>query len=364
VLFDLLNDNSENLPGSDTAMVHVLVHNRSNTVLDNVSVWVIYASAAAGVPGLNTSPSMGNTFKFWDQFNASGAIVPSLPADSPWTSVGAPVVLSGIDAAHPRVASWTWAVPPLVTGDPGHYCMVAFVHSAQNPINETTNYSVDSVTPTNPQIGQKNLHIVAPLAAAGAAGMSEYIEFHNSGPEPRVADLVFDLRSLPPQLQMWLRLSELKTKAPLERSLIGIETIHHPGLSDRVKAALLVGAERGEEVLEWLERWLHRFEQELGGSHHDHGPCHKPHPGLRFTPSIYRAKPSSLVSVKGVRLPAHGAGAALMVIQNHGELPKGSEYRFQVQQVVGGRVVGGSTYVIRIAGHKEPEPIERFVEHY
>ena len=31
---------------------------------------------------------------------------------------------------------------------------------------------------------------------------------------------------------------------------------------------------------------------------------------------------------------------------------KGSEYRFQVQQVIGGRVVGGSTYVIRIAGHK------------
>jgi hypothetical protein len=237
--------------------------------------------------------------------------------------------------------------------------MVAFVHSAQNPITETTNYSVDSVTPTNPQIGQKNLHIVAPLAAARAARIREYIEFHNPGPELRVADLVFDLRSLPPQLQMWLRLSELKTEAPLEKSLTGIETIHRPGLSDHVKAALLAGAERGGEVLEWLERWLHRFEHELGGSHHDHRPCHKPHPGLRFAPPIYRAKPASLVSVKGVHLLAHGAGAALMVIENHGELPKGSEYRFQVQQVVGGRVIGGSTYVIRIAGHKEPDPIEK-----
>jgi hypothetical protein len=65
-----------------------------------------------------------------------------------------------------------------------------------------------------------------------------------------------------------------------------------------------------------------------------------------------------------VRLPGHGAGVALMLIENHGELPKGSEYRFQIQQVVGGRMVGGSTYVIRIAGHREPERVESFVERY
>ena len=83
---------------------------------------------------------------------------------------------------------------------------------------------------------------------------------------------------------------------------------------------------------------------------------------MRLTPPIYCAKPASLVSIKGVQLPARGAGAALMVIENDCELPKGSEYRFQVQQVVRGRVIGGSTYVIRIAGHKEPEPIENFLE--
>jgi hypothetical protein len=172
------------------------------------------------------------------------------------------------------------------------------------------------------------------------------------------------LRPLPPQLQMWLRFSKLETEAPLDKSLTGIETIHHPGLADHVKAALLAGVERGEELVDWFERWLHRFEDNLGGTHHDHRPCHKPHPGLHFMPDIYRAKPASLVAVRGVVLPPHGAGAALIVIENHGELPKGSEYRFQVQQVVGGRVIGGSTYVIRIAGHKKPEPIENFVERY
>ena len=366
VLFDLLNDNSQNLPGSDSAMAHVQVHNRSSTALDNVNVWVIYASAAAGVPGLNASASMGNAFPFWNQFQGSGAIVPALPADSPWTSVGPPVTLSGIDAAHPRVASWSWTVPPLVTGDPGHYCMVAFVHSAQNPINETTDYSVDSITPANPQIGQKNLHIVAPLMGTRALRIREYVEFHNPLDESRVADLVFDLRPLPPQLQLWLRLSDLKTEAPLEESLSGIEAIHHPGPADHVKSILLAGIEQGEEILEWLEGWLDRFEHELGRNDDDEEdrPRHKPHPGLRFAPPVYRARPASLVSVKGVRLPAHGAGAALMVIENRGELPGGSEYRFQVQQVVKERVVGGSTYVIRIPGRMEPEGTESFVERY
>jgi hypothetical protein len=91
--------------------------------------------------------------------------------------------------------------------------LVAFVHSAENPIGETTNYSIDSVVPENPQIGQKNLHIGAPPGPMWR--WREYIEFHNADRDARVADLVFDLRPLPRELQMRLRLSELKTEAPL-----------------------------------------------------------------------------------------------------------------------------------------------------
>ena len=253
-------------------------------------------------------------------------------------------------------------MPLLTSGDPGHYCMVVFLHSAANPINESTNYNVDSITPTNPQIGQKNLHIGPPLLVPRGAPMPgaqmrmhEYIEFHNPSPEVRIADLVFDLRPLPPQLHMWLRLSELETEAPLEKSMTGIAAIHDPGLADEAKALLLASIERGEEILEWLERWPDRVEDKLKGEEEDdRRPRHKRHPELRFARPIYRAKPASLVSVRGVRLPAHGVGAALTVMENGGELPPGSEYRFQVQQVVQGRVVGGSTYVIRIAKRAEP----------
>lgn len=361
VLFDQLVDNSQNLPGSDAAMVHVQVHNRSDTMLDGVSAWAIYASAAAGVPALSKSPSAGNAFPFWSQFQPGGAIVPNLPADSPWTAAGPPMLLNGIDAAHPQVASWNWTVPLLASGDPGHYCMVVFLHSAASPIGETTNYDVDSITPANPQIGQKNLHIGPSLGPVpgggpfpgGAAQMREYIEFHNPGPEPRLADFVFDLRPLPPELHLWLRFSKLDTQAPLRQSLTGISVAHDPDDSDLSDGELFAGIHDAVEILKWLDRWLADDDDDDGP-----GRRRKRHPELRFTPPVYRAKPASLVGVRGVRLSPYGAAAALLVIENTGQLAAGSEYRFQVQQVVGEQVAGGSTYVVRIAGQPAlPPPI-------
>src|SRR6266581_3890327 len=115
VLFDELKDASQNLPQTDTALVHVQVRNRSATPAANVSVWAIYCRASGGVPSLSASPSMANAYPFWSQFTGAG-IVPSLPADSPWTSVGPPQVLSGIAAANPMVASWNWTIPSLPSG--------------------------------------------------------------------------------------------------------------------------------------------------------------------------------------------------------------------------------------------------------
>ena len=162
-------DNSQNLPGSDQAWVHVQVHNRSNTPANAVSVWAIYSNAGAGLQGLNVSPSLGNDFNFWSQFTVTGQIIPNLPADSPWKSVGSPIQLTGISAASPQVASFRWTVPTLGSGDPGHYCIAAFIHSAASPINGTS-MDVDDLAPTNRQVGQKNLHIGRALAGWRGAG--------------------------------------------------------------------------------------------------------------------------------------------------------------------------------------------------
>lgn len=106
MIFDQLNDNSQNLLQSSTALVHVQVHNRSHIQADNIYVWTIYCNASAGLPGLNESASMNNSFPFWDQLKFTGQIIPNLPPDSPWKSIGPPQILSGIDGANPKVASW------------------------------------------------------------------------------------------------------------------------------------------------------------------------------------------------------------------------------------------------------------------
>jgi hypothetical protein len=82
----------------------------------------------------------------------------------------------------------------------------------------------------------------------------------------------------------------------------------------------------------------------------------------RFEPVVYTSVPGSKdpVVIKNVRIaPAVGAGAAkepvaaYFKIENKGVLPPGEQYSFHVQQAVQGNVVGGSEYVVRMAGRRE-----------
>jgi uncharacterized membrane protein YgcG len=392
VLFDQLKDNSDHLPGADQAMVHVQIRNRGLATANNVRVWAVYCNASAGVPALSASPSAGNAFPFWNQFLVTGQIIPTLPADSPWKPIGPPQTLSGIDAAHPKVASWTWTAPTLPSGDPGHFCVAAFVHNSGSPINETS-FNVDEMTPRNKQVGQKNLHIGPPLPAtpdgggggggsggggsggggsgsgvgaggapgAGRRRMREYVEFHNPTSAPRQATLVLDLRGLPPEIRASFVLTPIDTAQPLPTSITGIHQPqhHYHGLlggvarwADRIEdeieetaGALLA---RLGDLTEDLGRRLEELPPEKRETRRRHQP--------RFDPTVYTALPSSLVEVKDVRLAAGASAAALLSIENRGSLPHGSEYTFHVQQVVGGHIAGGSAYTVRIAGPKTAHP--------
>ena len=397
VLFDQLKDNSDHLPGSDQAMVHVQVRNRGLSAANNVRVWALYCNASAGVPALSASPSFGDNFPFWDQFLVTGQIVPILPGDSPWAPIGPPQTLSGIDPAHPQVASWNRTVPTLPSGDPGHYCIVAFVHSSGSPINEAS-FNVDEMTPLNKQVGQKNLHVGPPLPARSAGGgggggggggaprgggagsrgagagagpgaggrpihlMREYVEFHNPTKSSREATLAIDLRGLPPELRLSFLLTGLDTVQPLPKSITGIVQAggkHRHGLGgdilrwiDRIEDEI---EETTGELLEWTGHWMERLGRALEDRplsrrwHSRHLP--------EFEQTVYTALPSARIEIAGVRIPAGGSVAALLSMQNRGALPEGGEYLFHVQQLVGGKVVGGSAYKVRIAGNKIAHPM-------
>jgi hypothetical protein len=373
VLFDQLRDNSSNLPSADKAMVHVQVHNRGKKTLNNVSVWVIYCNASAGVPSLSASPSNSNKFPFWNQFQVNGTIVDSLPRDSPWRSVGPPQTLMSVDAAHPRVASWSWTVPMLSTNRPGHYCMVAFVNHSSSRLT-ASGFDVDVITPINRQIGQKNLHIGPPLARhSPRRRMLEYVEFHNPTPELREVTLVIDTRPLPSELRTLFALTRLDTTNPLPSSITGVRNPSGRPRGNRLgkwiiklPSRILVcgtsatgGGDEDDQLGECadaLTTWASCWHEA-----HEHPPqhgCYRPQPPLQFEPPIYEVLPSTRVEIAGVRLPLFGHVASLFAVEIQGTLPPGSEYVFHVQQLIGEEVVGGSTYIARIAGDRAQPVIE------
>jgi hypothetical protein len=57
------------------------------------------------------------------------------------------------------------------------------------------------------------------------------------------------------------------------------------------------------------------------------------------------------VSISGVQIPAYGSAASYFLVNSTGTLSPGKKYWFNVQQFVGGKFVGGSTYVVKIAAN-------------
>jgi hypothetical protein len=359
VLFDQLRDNSQALPAGDSALVHAQVHNHSANPANQVHVWAIECNASAGVPALSASPSQGNGFDFWGQFSPSGQIIPALPADSPWRPIGPPQIVSGADAAHPQVASWNWTVPNLGSGDPGHHCVALFLHSAVSPVGEHS-YNLDDIAARNPQVGQKNLHIGPPLPPSphprGGPGPSgqpfrpyrQYVEFHNPTASPRAVDLVFDLRRLPAGIRTVLGFSELATSQPLASALSGIAHVLPPaGLTGEIERGLHEIAEAIDRAEDFVENHLRRV---FGlAPEHDADDDDVKFP-IPLTPVRYEAKRSSTVEVRGVQLGPYGTVSAYLELTTAGQLDAGGAYRFEIQQVAGGQVAGGCTYVVPIGG--------------
>jgi hypothetical protein len=134
---------------------------------------------------------------------------------------------------------------------------------------------------------------------------------------------------LPKQIQPTFRLTDFDTTRPLDRSI----TNARPQPVD-----LLDIFDRIEDKLEALFEDCH--------------PSRRP----KFRDETFEATPASRVEIAGVRLPPFGFGAAMLILENTGNLEPGTRYRFQVQQVVNQRVAGGCAYVLQIAGDRKINP--------
>lgn len=69
-----------------------------------------------------------------------------------------------------------------------------------------------------------------------------------------------------------------------------------------------------------------------------------------FEPVGWIGQRSSIIEVRGVRIPPGHRVRALLNLQTDGPLPPGAMFRAGVQQAVNGQLAGGSTFVVRVAG--------------
>ena len=163
----------------------------------------------------------------------------------------------------------------------------------------------------------------------GFASREEYVEFHNAHDTPQQRVLCVDLRSLPPEVLVEIRLSRLRTRRPLSESISGSIGSRTPSPAERiiVPPSDLPAHLAGPAVSAAVDV-------------------------IPVEPTIYTIAPAARLVVDGVELPAYGACAARFTVRIVGDLPAGAEYRFEVQQLdaKAQKVLGGSTYVVRVAG--------------
>jgi hypothetical protein len=172
--------------------VYVGVHNRGRVDAD-VQVMAAITNAATGL---------------MLPVGYSANVTAGTPLPGPdWITLGVRNI-AGLRAGAPRIVNFDLSSTslPLPASLPGnsHYCMVVFLHSAQDPY-VSIERNVDLLTLSDRKVGQKNLHIVefvgVPPAPGTGPGIWAMLMVSGAfAKSKRQSDLVIDARKFPGRL--------------------------------------------------------------------------------------------------------------------------------------------------------------------
>jgi hypothetical protein len=283
----------------------VEVHNRGLTPLPGgqVQVVLLLTDATAGLPALPTNyashivsadinPSwLGSSWFFADPATPYRVLPGDLSARTPQ------VVYYDVDFS-------LLSLPP---GD-DHVCAAAFITTPTDPLTASATSSLDTLTMSDKHVAHRNLHLVVSNSTP-APPPSRFkfvhppqtfvIDFHNAQIEESTVDLVFQRPHFGGHFSLVLPKLDLVGK--LEQSLQGIKVV-----------------------------------QQSDGS------------------QVFVTDPATeSAAIKGVRLPPLGRITANIAVQPPPEAVPGNRFRFNVLQTSGGRIVGGSTYVLAVTRKRE-----------
>lgn len=338
----------ETADASGIDRIFVEVHNRSLTALPGaqVQVLLLVADASAGLPalpaGYATQINAGNTSNSWLAGTPWGFVDPSTPYRT---------LPGSLEARTPQVVEFDLDFSSLgLAAGHDHVCLAAFVTTPSDQLTGTDT-DLDQLAMTDKHVAQRNTHLVLAGATPGTApGQQRHrpqtviIDFHNPGALLRNIDIVFDRNHFPGSLSAMLPKAEFLTGSP---SPAGMRVQEH-------------GTD-GEYVRQWLGDLLERLGARFGELGQAMEGVWEPDPQDHHRPRMlrklagldrsrtYEAEANAArPTISGLALPPGSSITAAVTIEAPAEARPGDQYRLDVIQYEGQRIVGGSTYVIAI----------------
>jgi len=294
---------------SQSNRFYLQLHNRGWQNATNLRVRAFLADASAGLPALPNALTPPD-------FN--------LVSMANWVPIGPAQTVAVLEPNRPHIVSWDYSVPNTAAT---HSCLLAVISSAEDPMtNPQTN--VDLLINSEKRVCLKNLHVINGPAPQQTMVT---IKFHNTVDHDDVMDIVI----APVEFSegtIGLLLPPL-TFVDFQEALDGVEV--YP-LRD------------GEDIGRFYERpgdksdvdWA-RALQEVDQSR-------------LFEFSAHRVS-----ALRGIKLARGEALQGIITLKGSKRVPHGQTQQFTVIQQQGGRVVGGSTYQLRLNRARKLHPVSR-----
>ena len=254
------------------------------------------------------------------------------PTATDWTPIGPSILLPSVRQGAPAIVEWDWPVP-LTAND--HSCLLVLATCDQTPLDGGGVLIVDSLVPSNKQVTLRNLHVEDAVPGSPRPHRRPIaVGLFNDHREAALYDLVIDWSNLPQKSTVYLafQISNPPILAATDNEL--------------ARAGARVRPRAGELFPE-------TYPSKCG-----------PAVPIDFHHAIeFERSEGTDYSALPILLP----GLRSSVLLLNPVLPQGvaaGSYRLDVQQWMGRRLVGGSTFVLRVAGKadkarrssKEPGP--------
>lgn len=286
---------------------YLQLHNRGWQNATNVRVRAFLADASAGLPPLP---------------NALTPPAFNLTSTANWTPIGPAQTVALLEPNRPVMVSWDYTVPNSAAT---HSCLLAVVSSAEDPMaNPQTN--VDLLINDEKRVCLKNLHVISGPAPQQTMAT---VMFHNA----RDRDDLIDIEIRPVEFSegtIGLLLPQIEF-ADAGKAFDGVQVYELRENED-------IGRfyQRGSADIDW-QRVLQAVDRSR----------------------LYEFSAQRVSALRGIKLARGQALQGILTVKGSKRVPFGQTQQFAVIQHQDGRIVGGSTFQLKLDRARKLLPVSR-----